>query len=480
MILLGLAPSGGDGSRFVRVGPLVVGPSPHAPDLRVGLSQSGLPGSGSRSDSVLPSAPVDVVVSPGNGTAAVHWDLPLEPGASPITAYTVTASPSGASVTVPVDSHVAVLTGLMADCHATYAFTVRASNAAGLGPGSPLTTPVRTSGVVVPSPPSVAFVLLDGAPSASNAGDYYPLPTAASSSHASVDTYCAEDPAGRPTGFPPGLKPVLDKFNHLSPDLAAPLTHYYFADAFAAQGSVFFPYSYRGAYFPDGVDPTAPLFHVNAYDEEDSAKGNLTTQASLLNGEVRSIHHLWPSARIIVVGHSHGGLVAEQYWEHFWRASLTDHTGVSHVFSLDAPINGTASVHLCVAPLRSFFVLQIACHFLPFGVGTLETYASLWDTRELRDAALTAADQDGSFRPIGTSGDPTFDQADWPRNGLESQLLLPPVACRGAFPQSCDAKQLPNFVSPCPVALPAYARDPHFVVTQCPGVIEYIHSLVLP
>src|SRR5947209_12342792 len=45
----------------------------------------------------VPGAPTNVVATAGNGQASVGWSPPASTGGSPITGYTVTASPGGAT-----------------------------------------------------------------------------------------------------------------------------------------------------------------------------------------------------------------------------------------------------------------------------------------------------------------------------------------------------------------------------------------------
>ncbi len=87
--------------------------------------------------------------SSGNGSAVVAWDAPSSTGGSPITSYTITASPEGASCTLPLPASPlqCTITGLTNG--ATYTFTGTATNAIG------------TSG---PSSASAAVVIGSGAP----------------------------------------------------------------------------------------------------------------------------------------------------------------------------------------------------------------------------------------------------------------------------------------------------------------------------
>ena len=84
-----------------------------------------------------PAAPTVDSVTPGDGSATVTWTAP-DNGGSPITGYTVTASPGGATCTTSTTS--CTVTGLTNGV--AYTFTVVATNGAGTGPaagGGPVT-----------------------------------------------------------------------------------------------------------------------------------------------------------------------------------------------------------------------------------------------------------------------------------------------------------------------------------------------------
>jgi alpha-tubulin suppressor-like RCC1 family protein len=73
-----------------------------------------------------PGAPTAVSASAGDSAATVSWTAPADDGGSPITSYTVTAAPGGATATVPAGSTSATMTGLANGT--AYTFTVRATN----------------------------------------------------------------------------------------------------------------------------------------------------------------------------------------------------------------------------------------------------------------------------------------------------------------------------------------------------------------
>jgi hypothetical protein len=94
----------------------------------------------------LPGAPSPVTATAGNGGATVAWSAPTSTGGSPVTGYTVTASPGGARCETSTTS--CAVSGLKNGT--AYTFTVIAANALGAGPAS------SASNVITPTAPYIA------------------------------------------------------------------------------------------------------------------------------------------------------------------------------------------------------------------------------------------------------------------------------------------------------------------------------------
>jgi len=114
----------------------------------------------------VPGAPVGVVASAANASAAIAWTAPASNGGSPLISYTVTATPGPLTMSVPATQSGVNFTGLTNGV--TYQFTVHATNSVGnsaeslpsnaITPVSPLGTDLSLS---MTSPSSVnanAFV----------------------------------------------------------------------------------------------------------------------------------------------------------------------------------------------------------------------------------------------------------------------------------------------------------------------------------
>jgi hypothetical protein len=74
-----------------------------------------------------------------DASVAVSWTAPTSDGGAPITAYTVTASPGGATCSTS-GALSCTVTGLTNGT--AYTFTVRATNSIGTGPASSPSAPV--------------------------------------------------------------------------------------------------------------------------------------------------------------------------------------------------------------------------------------------------------------------------------------------------------------------------------------------------
>jgi pimeloyl-ACP methyl ester carboxylesterase len=231
---------------------------------------------------------------------------------------------------------------------------------------------------------------------------------------------------------------------------------------FAAQGAVFFPYSYRGAGFTSDSSGTARLFKVQPYGWSDSGGGDPAQHVEYLQQEINSIHTVWPSTRIALVGHSYGGLVAEQWWEKYWLSS-PDGEGVTYVFTLDSPVNGFEPGDVFLAYLTRFYSDPI-----------LRLWHVAWEQRIPRDKILIATDQAkaSTLRTIGTADDGTYTTLDPHFEGLGSQVL--------GFPNGRTwlATVPPSYVSPCHASQDIDGINGHDTVKVCTQVIDYIAGLV--
>ena len=191
-------------------------------------------------------------------------------------------------------------------------------------------------------------------------------------------------------------------------------------DSLQTAGAVVVPYSYAGATL--SVVGGVPSMNVTTYPATAPSNVMPTDAAQTLDAEIASIHTVWPTSKVLVVGHSEGGLVAETWWaSDFSPASYPEITGV---FSLDSPINGVSQGN------------AIGGLFPGISAALVQYYEMAWANKQSDDAILLNKEQSEGgeyYVPGGTGGDGVYLVADkpalgnglaTPTVGLESQLLL--------------------------------------------------------
>jgi len=381
---------------------------------------------------------------------------------------------------------------------------VAAAALAGCG-GSTGSTSTTTTGSLPCGSPAVSagqprnvVILLDGVGSQEDGGTYYPLPINSPQSGVPVvQSYCPLDASyhERDTpDLPSGLASSIRRWSEFkvaggsSGGSSAPDTTQAcdrpggfgngdcLTEALADAGAVLLPYSYTGATLnADGS------FAQQSYSSGDS-KQAICTSVSHLAGEVSSVHQRWPQAGIVLVGHSYGGLVAETWWydEHQQGGGqcgvATNPSGVTHVFSLDSPINGVR-----------------ACSKAGLYAGDAsKTWCTLWggdsDHGVTNGKAIAAIDDhELSFTAVGTPNDPTYGGGVTAGGGgLHSQLVYdctdsadendPSSSCidrtGGALPVS-----YPSLTSQCDGSSGNVdGTTGHDIVKVCPPVVKLIVS----
>jgi hypothetical protein len=356
--------------------------------------------------------------------------------------------------------------------------------------------------------PKVAVILIDGVGSQEDAGGkFYPVSVAHPDNGVqTVTSYCPVDPNGnarnKDRGWPVGLEQELRRWSEFSTsggssgssgssgsgcgstgssgsngssgsssgtcssdvckDGVGLNTDKCLVARLADAGAVLLPYSYTGAI----LSKETSAFTFNPYQASDTQQ-RPHTSVEKLDDELRSIHTAWPQTRIVIIGHSYGGLIAELWWEAI-SVQHIDHRGVVHAFSLDSPINGVDHCYLA----RAFD-----------GGFVSDEWCQLWDHRQDHDQLIInfdALDPSFTFTPVGTPNDPTYNGLISGGGDLQPQVV---------YSYSCDMtnsqciKQPPSYVSrnkDCDGQSGNIdGTKGHDIVKVCPQVVKFITCSVV-
>ena len=181
------------------------------------------------------------------------------------------------------------------------------------------------------------------------------------------------------------------------------------------RGAVIVPFSYRGVRFSGSA--LRPALTVRAYSKTAPSNDSPTGAAAVLGREVAAVHHLWPGTRILLVGHSEGGLVAETYFADRYQRSANPEIG--GIFSLDSPINGVRKTKLA-----DEVVLLSKRLGLPISRRLIDSFFQAWQNAVGRGPRVIRKDLAAGkvYVPVGTPGDHLYGLADAPAPGLRSQV----------------------------------------------------------
>lgn len=433
-----------------------------------------------------PNSPQNVTnVGTAGGHVLVAWQPPVPNGAT-IDHYNVIEVGSDGTLKGIVATVPATATDLSAIIQQVnlctfYRFAVTAVGADGQQSTPAMPAKQAFTQGSPKSPPNTVAILVPGINTSSPAGTFNPL---------TVFDYCTTLDGINPISANILLPAPLAAMNHEwnvedHPDHSPPYgAGNRMIDTIASTGAVVLPFSYTRATLSGPAD--APTFRYTAYDAAKVARTYPQEAARTLNDEITSIHSVWPAAKIVVVGHSNGGLVTELWWA---LHGSKDPQGVVQAFSLDSPLNGISS-DVCTA-----FVCGMTP---PFGAGVgkqlADTYDALWLNQATLDPRYVALDaQNNLFTPVGTYGDPIYDPPDWDigrgHAGLLSQLYYSEPGCANSgFNLSSPSCSLvgKDFIDPCgplddgppPAFNMPFDVWLHSVVKNCPGVIAKVMTYV--
>jgi Fibronectin type III domain len=449
--------------------------------------------------------------------------------------------PNGGVVSdlLPATARTYTFSGLLEDCHQRYEMSVQTVTTGGLSP-SVTTQSFRPSGIVAQghAPPYVV-VLVDGIVSQSPGFSMNPYDP-----DSGIKSYCPESwwpdsssHGGKEAesgfwGSPKGPWSFFHKWNvgETNSDGTAntsnfnnewesepkalngnggtgSFTHDFMLDDLAAQGAIILPFSYhtQGCQPSTGAQLTGsaqnPNFNFPRYTGGDSTVTDCVTGSlgallgpngfglgpgvnywgSVLDSELASIHRVWPTSKVVVIGHSQGGLVVTDAWLQGFNLPHVE------AFSLDSPINGSCGTPGCIGPLG----------YPPYNQRTVYDEGSNGylgiDQSQGNPMHFIGTYGDSPVIPIGPinihsygSGSETLEHQMPFDYGLSEQPFQVEQDCNvepGAKvnPQ-CPAPSPPDHISRCSVdyfGVAQWIQDTgHFVVKYCPDVINYINRVV--
>jgi Fibronectin type III domain len=449
---------------------------------------------GARCADFAAGVPQAVTNTQGTDTSTVDvtWQLPT-PGCAQATRYDIVqiasdGSPDGVVQTVPASTLSVTVTGLNVCTY--YRFGVEAASSGGFVSAIGLPPyPAYTYGP--PTNANIVTIVVQGLDSHVSSASWTPLatPVCTSSQGAWPLDHGQDSPP-----FPPSLHDLIyawlnlddnQRLQHMPAGIGAGNN---LIDSLGAAGGIVLPYSYNpGA----SLDLATRNFTFPGYTATDVNTSDPTTSFNMEN-EIKSVHTALPDAKIFVVGHSNGGLVAEQWW---WNFGQYHPEGVVQVISLDSPLNGIYDGAFCNNEKG------------PCGVDLGKAYWDLWNNQNTLDPQKVTVDNaDKLFTAVGTFGDPVYDVADNgatniptdARIGIVSQLFYTEPSCKSGFnPLDLNTNRCQPagqyFIDPCsskgspldnewgpPVIPPGFGAPGslwmHSVVKNCPGVITEIMS----
>jgi uncharacterized membrane protein len=262
----------------------------------------------------------------------------------------------------------------------------------------------------------------------------------------------------------------------------------------ARGGALILPYSYKGAGMPPPGEER--LFHAYPYPDTLPGDDPPTFAAGVLSDEIDSIGGFWPSSKIVIIGHSEGGLVAQLAWQFFntdprVRGSVSlsfakrqpgvrpsgaqnPWQNVVGVYSLDSPISGISH------PYATMFCSGV--HVCPeIGSQTANWWALTWFLNRNDNDVLGRAIRDASqsdndiFTPVGNRSDWAWQAADlWDPPGIVSQLAVTnQSSCNIIYCQNYD--WFGNDEQSCiHVRPPGEAYASHHDIINCRAVVNLV------
>ena len=356
----------------------------------------------------------------GGGNVQVRWDAPASQTCGAVDHYEIVNIRSDGSIGGTVDSvsdtgalsYTDYIKGL--NLCTFYKFGVVAVGVN--GQKSVVAYPPKSAFTIGPpkSSPPVITIVIQGYRSSVNGSSWNPLST----------FYCTSqfgDNSTIQTGTTQG-KLAEDWLNVTDPgnaDYAGPGAGNNLIDSVASTGGLVLPLSYVQGTKLTGT-AASPMFTVPSYGASDVINTSPNAVAGHLNSLIGQINTIFPNAKIVVVGHSNGGVVAQQWWANNTSFSPGPQHNVAQVFTLDSPINGVYAGTICAHPndISKFALCTTLQFFGSFGLGITSSlmayYGRLWNHQSTNDQYWSSQDAANQmWTPFVTFDDPVFDAADY-------------------------------------------------------------------
>jgi hypothetical protein len=298
----------------------------------------------------------------------------------------------------------------------------------------------------------------------------------------------------------PALKSLQDTFGTTGPGSGQGPT---LLTAIAQTGALILPYSYLGACFLDasktGCDETPadgqtspPTFHVTPYTKAAPNQADIIYEDWVLDSELVSIRRQWPETKIILIGHSEGGLIVKQWWRDWdgHHGHAADHAStnwnVAGVFSVDGPINGGSNA----LEFLEFTQPAGTCPLLPklgsmLPCATLaQQFSALWYDYALSQQddtvmAQSAVGDRAIYTPIGTRGDLVMEVLSMSKKlfNVEGEELGPQLLAQFDGDGQINTLLVPGRLTPT-ITSSTQGLDSHGVVYRDPGNIAFLADAV--
>lgn len=384
------------------------------------VAPSGSPGPSSSSSGELPQNVQNSALygdGSGGGNVQVRWDAPASQTCGAVDHYEIVNIRSDGSIGDTVasvsntgaSSYTDSIKGL--NLCTFYKFGVVAVGVN--GQNSAVAYPPKSAFTIGPpkSSPPVITIIIQGFDSSVDGSSWNPLNT----------SYCTSQSGDNSTIQTGTLAydwlNVKDAGNG---DYAGPGAGNNLIDSVASTGGLVLPLSYVQGTKLTGT-ATSPMFTVPSYDGTDVNNTSPNAVAGHLNSLIGQINKIFPNAKILVVGHSNGGVVAQQWWANNTSFSPGPQHNVAQVFTLDSPINGVYAGTICAHPNDiSKFALCTTLQFFGslFGLGITGTlmayYGRLWNHQSTNDQHWSGQDAANQmWTPFVTYDDPVFDALDY-------------------------------------------------------------------